>query len=108
MTVPQFFNLILDLIFPNVCGMCNKISKKSICDECLNQIEIYKNINKIECFNQLSLKLNSKIYFDEQIYFYKYQGEIREKLIQYKFNDKPYYYKMFAELIISEKLINFC
>lgn len=108
MTVTQFFDFILNLIFPNVCGMCNKISKKSICDDCLNQIVIYKDNKKINKFKDLKIKLNSDIYFDEQMYFYKYQGEIRDKLIQYKFGDKPYLYKMFSEMIYNKNLIEFC
>lgn len=108
MTVPRFFNFILDLIFPNVCGICNQISNKSICKKCMDEIVKYKITRKVCKFNKLKQKLKSKIYFDEQIYFYKYQGLIREKIIEYKFGDKPYLYKMFSEMILDEKLQLFC
>lgn len=106
MTVPQFFDKILDLLFPNVCGMCNKLSKQSICKDCIREIQIHKNVQKITKFK--NLKLNSKIYFDEQIYFYNYQGIIRKKIIEYKFGDKPYLYKMFSEMVLDEKMMRFC
>ena len=45
--------------------------------------------------------MQSEIYFDEQIFFFEYKGIIRDKIINYKFNEKSYLYKTFAELIIS-------
>lgn len=33
----------------------------------------------------------------------KYEGIIRDKLIEYKFNDKPYLYRMFYEILIKDK-----
>lgn len=108
MTVPQFFNLILNLIFPNVCGICNQISKSSICENCFIEIQKYRCIQKRKRFKNLELKLKSKIYFDEQIYFYEYKGVIRKKIIEYKFGDKPYLYKMFSESIYTRDLVDFC
>lgn len=108
MTVPQFINYILNFIFPNVCGICNKISDISICSQCSEKIQKYKCIQRQSNFKRLRIKLKSQIYFDEQIYFYKYQDIIRKKIIEYKFGDKPYLYKMFSEMIFSKELIEFC
>lgn len=37
--------------------------------------------------------------FDEHIYFFQYDGLIRDQIINFKFNDESYKYKMFAEFI---------
>ena len=34
---------------------------------------------------------------------FKYEDYIREKILNYKFNDKPYYYKTFAIIFITNK-----
>lgn len=39
--MPSFYdfkNEILNLIFPNVCGICSEISEKNICENCYNQV----------------------------------------------------------------------
>ncbi|MCI8655687.1 MAG: ComF family protein [Clostridia bacterium] len=41
--------------------------------------------------------------FDEHIYFFKYQGIIREEIIKYKFQEKSYNYKMFSSIILNDK-----
>ena len=43
----NFFDCVLDFLFPPVCGICLKRNGKSICDECRKIIN-YKSINKIE------------------------------------------------------------
>jgi len=84
---------ILDLIYPNVCGICNKVCSESLCKKCeisLKQYEINKLIN---CRN------NKEKYFDNSLSVFKYEGIIREKIIEYKFSDKPYLYKFFSKII---------
>ena len=46
----------------------------------------------------------SPVFFDEHFYFFKYQREIREFIIKYKFDEKSYMYKSFAKLIIEDKI----
>ena len=81
---------ILDLIFPPKCGLCGKIGT-DICDECYKKIQQYQ------------LKFNYK---SDKCFCYKYEEIIRKLLIDYKFNDKSYLYKMFSKCIIKNKKIH--
>ena len=84
----------LNLIYPNVCGFCDKICKENICKKCLSIIK-KESLCNIDYYNNL--------YFDKHFYVFKYKGIIREKLIDYKFNNKPYMYKAFAENMLKNK-----
>ena len=89
-------NYILKLIYPEVCGICNKIHKENLCEECENKIKKYQ-------INKYNIKKNV-----EMINIYKYDGIIREKIIEYKFQDKSYMYKTFAKMILkNEKVCGF-
>lgn len=88
--------MILDLIYPQVCGICNKINKKSLCKKCELQIRAYQ-INAIE-------KSKNKN-FDYQIKVLRYENIVRNKIIDYKFNEKSYLYKTFAKIILNNKKI---
>jgi len=91
--------MLLDLIYPPVCGICNKINKKSLCKKCeliLKKYEIY-TIQK--CKNRS---------FDYQIKILKYEETVRHKIIDYKFNEKSYLYKTFSKIILNnEKIYSF-
>ncbi len=46
----------------------------------------------------------------EQVFDYlysalKYENEVREKIIKYKFNENSYLYKTFAKIIIKDKKV---
>ncbi len=45
-------------------------------------------------------------YFDYHIYFFKYEGIIRQTILKYKFRDKSYLYKTFTNFFIKNE--NFC
>lgn len=92
------FDLILNLLFPPVCGFCDEISKEHLCKNCEEKIKNLEEYKIIEYRN------NEK-YFDKHIYIYQYFGIIRETLIKYKFKNKSYFYKTFCKNIIkSEKV----
>ena len=90
---------ILNLIFPPVCGICNQICLNNLCEECEETLKEYKlNI-------RTNFYVHSNKYFDNLINIFRYKGIIRKKIIEYKFGDKPYLYKTFAEIILkSEKI----
>ena len=89
----EFF---LDLLFPPVCGFCGKINKNSLCDVCEDKL----NPQLIYGINTFKEK-----YFTKQIYIMNYKGEIREKILSYKFKNKSYMYKTFTRIIfINEKI----
>ena len=88
---------ILDLLFPNKCMMCDvKINNTnkfySLCDKCIEKINIYrikyeekvpeflKNINEFYCL-------------------FEYRDEIRDIILNYKFNGEIWRGKYFARLL---------
>lgn len=85
---------ILDLIYPPVCGMCGEICKSGICEKCDENLKQRIKFSKI--------KYNNKE-FNELVYFCKYEGDLREKILSYKFNNKAYLYKFFSEIIIKNE-----
>lgn len=87
---------LLELIYPNVCGFCNKICKNELCNRCKNKIKKYE-------INIITKPQNR--YFEELISIFKYEGIIREKIIQYKFGDKAYMNNTFAKIILKNEKI---
>lgn len=93
---------ILELIFPTKCGICGKICKGALCKKCNILIKDYE-INLIKNYEN-----NKKIYFDESIHILRYDGIIRQKIIEYKFQEKSYLYKTFSKIILkNEKAYGF-
>lgn len=81
----NFFKNALDFIFPISCGICNQINRRYLCQECEKKIEKYLYNNKDE----------------EKFHVLKYEDIIREKMIDYKFNDESYLYHLFSEIILN-------
>ena len=82
-----------------MCGFCGKINKKSLCKKCENSLN-REAIVAIENSDEYS--------FDEHMYFFKYDGFIRNMILRYKFRNKAYLYKSFSKFMIkNEKLMEF-
>lgn len=96
MNIKIFFNKVLNLIFPPVCGFCNVINNNFLCDKCWLRLEPEK-ISKIDNYE------NQPVFFDEHFYLFKYHKEIRESILKYKFDEKSYLYKTFSELFIKDE-----
>ena len=94
----KIFNSILELIYPNVCGVCKKICKESLCKKCEIKIKQYK-INKVKEYKK------NQFYFEESIHIFKYEDIIRKMLVEYKFQEKSYLYKTFAKIILKNEKI---
>ena len=45
---------------------------------------------------------NKETFFDEHIYMFKYKN-IRKNILDYKFNEKSYYYKAFVNILLKNK-----
>lgn len=90
----NFINSALDYFFPPICGMCGEINENYICNNC------YENIKKIK---KCVINEYNNRNFSKHLYIFKYEGIIRSKIIEYKFEDKGYLYKMFAKIILSDK-----
>ena len=91
----MFLETMLNLIYPNVCGICDKICKENLCKKCELKLQEHVINNVI---------VNNNKYFDNLISIFKYEGIVREKIIEYKFGEKAYLYKTFARIMLkSEK-----
>lgn len=91
------------IIFPECCLICGKMIDNIICENCLKNIE--KQINlKIINTKEKNITPN-ELYFEKHIYLFNYENEIRKLIIDYKFNDKSYLYKIFSQIIIKNKKI---
>ncbi len=90
----NFLDCVLDCIFPPVCGICLKTSRRYICKDCKELID-YKSVNKIDIYNDKDFK--------EHLYIFEYEGIIRQRILDYKFKEKSYLHKSFAEMILNNE-----
>ncbi len=92
-TVP----IVSNLIYPPICGICGKINKNSLCSKC-----------EIMLRKQLDIYINMQIedkYFNALICGFKYEGNIRKLILDYKFHEKSYLYITFTNFLLKEKKI---
>lgn len=89
-----FINYALNLIYPNCCGICDEICKDDICKKC----EI-----KLKEISKFKIDIYKTKNFKKHLYIFRYDGIIKNRLIDYKFNEKPYIYKAFVNFIIKNK-----
>lgn len=96
---------IINLIYPQVCGICGKINYNAVCPKCNVHL---KKQGKMDILTKEELKENSleeEKFFEELIYIFKYEGQIRELILDYKFNEKSYMYKTFVNFLLKNKKI---
>ncbi len=83
---------ILDIIYPQVCGICGKLDKNSLCKKC--EIKLRSEaVYGIEDYE------NTTSYFEKHLYIFLYEGEARNLILNYKFKDKTYIYKTFVNFL---------
>lgn len=78
---------VLDIIFPQVCGICGKLNNESICNKCYIKLKKEYNFQTDNYENDMSKN------FIEHNYFFKYENIIRTQILDLKFKEKPYIYK---------------
>lgn len=93
----QIKEFILNLIYPPVCGFCNEINKEYLCDKCRNKLTSIK-LSKIDNYKDVP------VYFDEHFYIFKYEKEIREYILKYKFDEKSYMYESYARILAEDNV----
>lgn len=89
----NFLESTLNFLFDEKCDICNKYSKESICIDCLFSLSTIE-VNKIEKHIDTE--------FDEHFWMFKYDGEIRDLIIKYKFGDCSYLYRTFSSIILND------
>ena len=69
-----------------MCGICGKLSDNYLCTKCRNEL-----------FNEAIFGQENyeDKYFENHYYLFKYNGLIREKILDYKFNEKSYLFRTF-------------
>lgn len=90
----NIIEFIVNLFFPNVCGICGKICDKALCRKCEINLEKFKNV-EIEIIQGKNFK--------ELISLFNYQGEVRSNILNYKFKEKSYMAKTFTKFLINDK-----
>ena len=81
------FEKILDVIYPQVCGICGKLNRESLCNKC--KVKLKKEYRfQIDNYEE-DLSKN----FVQHYYFFKYENLIRSQILSLKFQEKPYVYK---------------
>lgn len=92
----HFINGIINIFYPNACGICGNISKYDICPKCI------KVLNQIkQCKKHIYLTRS----FTDGMYIFKYEDVVRDCFIKYKFGEQNYRYKAFANFMIKDKKI---
>ena len=84
---------ISNLLYPQTCGICGKIAPKGICIKC--NVELKKQAEA----NILQKEEIQEKYFEELMYIFKYEGQARKLILDYKFNEKSYMYKTFVNFL---------
>lgn len=99
----NLLDTVLNFIFPPTCGFCDKMGEGYLCQECKQKIA-----NSNIYFNQLDFYQNEDTFIDEHFYLFSYTEPIREKILQYKFEDKAYLSNTIYEFFMNnEKLYGF-
>ncbi len=96
----QIKTVPIDLIYPQTCGICGKLAKDSLCKKC--EIELKKQEESKIIKNGEEIKDK---YFNELIYIFKYEGQVRKLILDYKFNEKSYIYMTFVNFLLKNKKI---
>ena len=90
---------ISNLLYPPVCGICGKIAQKGICIKCNVELKKQTEVNILQ-----KEEIEEKN-FEELMYIFKYEGQVRKLILDYKFNEKSYMYKTFVNFLLNDKKI---
>lgn len=93
----NIYEKMLDLIYPQVCGICGKLNTKSLCNKC--KVKLEKEFN----FQTDNYKEDESKNFIEHNYFFKYENFIRSQILALKFQEKPYVYKTIGYFLKNMK-----
>ena len=101
-----FIEKALEYIFLPSCGICGKLGEGYLCKKCGKDLEKYLiNAKEKVLIDLMENDFNKDINYDiiNKFHIFRYEDVIRKLIIQYKFNDKSYLYKMFCEFILKDK-----
>ena len=87
-----------NLIYPQKCGICGKLDENSLCKKCQKILE-----NEAIC--EIEENKNPYMDFCELISIFQYDGIVRERILDYKFNEKSYLYKTFVNFLLKRQKV---
>ena len=87
-------------IYPQTCGICGKINENSLCKKCEKNLKKQSENQIIKDGEEIEYK-----YFNELMYIFKYEGQIRKIILEYKFNEKAYIYLTFVNFLLKNEKI---
>ena len=87
-----------NLIYPQKCGLCGKLDENSLCKKCQKILE-----NEAIC--EIEENKNPYMDFCELISIFQYDGIVRERILDYKFNEKSYLYKTFVNFLLKRQKV---
>lgn len=119
-------DFVINFLFPPICGICLKLNKDWICEECKkrllklekSKLIVYGKMNEKDLFtshNSLNIqrkyknvfykKISEKniYYFEKLLYIFKYEKLVRKLILQYKFFDKAYLSNTFEKIILNNE-----
>lgn len=111
---------VLNFLFPPICGICGKINKNWLCENCEkslnrikkteiiipNELREHKEEKKYSVdYLKYSNEESQKLFYDSLLYMFEYKGIIRQLILKYKFRQKAYLYNMFSRIILKDEKI---
>lgn len=90
------------LIFPPKCGICGKLNENYLCGRCNLELKKEARFQSDSYITETGFKRKK---FNEHIYFFQYQGLIREQIINYKFNDEAYKYNAISNFVLQNFIL---
>ena len=95
---------ISNLLYPPICGICEKINKNALCPKCNLELKKQAEVNILQK-EEIEENIKKGKYFEELMYIFKYEGQVRKLILDYKFNEKSYLYKTFVNFLLKNEKI---
>ena len=95
---------ISNLLYPPICGICEKINKDGLCPKCNLELKKQSEVSILQK-EEIEENIKKEKYFEELMYIFKYEGQVRKLILDYKFNEKSYLYKTFVNFLLKNEKI---
>ena len=95
---------ISNLLYSPICGICEKINKDGLCSKCNLELKKQAEVNILQK-EEIEENIKKEKYFEELMYIFKYEGQVRKLILDYKFNEKSYLYKTFVNFLLKNEKI---
>ena len=100
----QIWTVPLVSMYPPICGICEKINKDALCPKCNLELKKQAEENILQK-EEIEENIKKEKYFEELMYIFKYEGQVRKLILDYKFNEKSYLYKTFVNFLLKNEKI---